>query len=473
MTDYNKTMGDQSATILIADDQQDIREALRLLLTSKGFVVMQADNPAEILEVISQAAVNLVLLDMNYRRDTTSGQEGLELLKQARQFDPHLPIIAMTAWGSVDLAMRAVRQGANDFIEKPWDNNRLVSIINAQLDRVFEAENKRRYQTIARLQRDHFTTEIIAESAPMQQLLTTLRQVAPSQASIMLRGENGTGKNLLAEQVHAWSDRADGPLVSVNMGSIPENLFESEMFGHVRGAFTDAREARTGRFELADGGTLFLDEIGNLPLPQQAKLLRVLESGSFEKLGASKTQTVDVRIVTASNADLPAMVESGEFRRDLYFRLNTVEVTIPPIRERNKDVLLLAEYYLEKHQRRYNKLFSGFSRDAEQVLLSYSWPGNVRELSHVVERAVLLGQAEQLSVENLNLPLDGHDEQPAAQHFSSGAAKIRSLEEVEKQQITEALQHYSGNVVDAAKALGVSRSAMYRRMEKFGLDAGG
>ncbi len=466
-------MLNQSATILIADDQQDIREALRLLLTSKGYAVMQADNPVAVLDMVSQAAIKLVLLDMNYRRDTTSGQEGLELLEQIKRHDPHLPVIAMTAWGSVELAMRAVHQGANDFIEKPWDNNRLVSIINAQLERFFEAENKRRYQTIAKLQRDHFTTEVIAEAPSMQQVLTTLGQVAPSQASILLRGENGTGKNLLAEQIHTWSDRSDGPLVSVNMGSIPEGLFESEMFGHVKGAFTDARDGRTGRFELADGGSLFLDEIGNLPLPQQAKLLRVLESGSFEKVGASKTQTVDVRIITASNADLPGMVEAGEFRRDLYFRLNTVEVMIPPLRDRKKDVLLLAVHYLEKQQRRYNKFFTGFSAASEQELLNYHWPGNVRELSHVVERAVLLGQGDCLTVNDLSLAGTPNDRQPPLTSPESSEASIRSLDEVEKHQIEQALKHFNGNVLEAAQALGVSRSAMYRRMEKFGLDTGG
>ncbi len=459
-----------SAIILIADDQRDVREALRLLLTSKGYVVMQADNPAAVLDTVKQSAPNLVLLDMNYRRDTTSGQEGLELLQQIKQHDPYLPVIAMTAWGSVDLAMQAVHQGASDFIEKPWDNNRLISIINVQLERVHEAQSKRRYQTIARLQRSHASTSVIAHSAVMQQLLTTLQQVAPSQASIMLRGENGTGKNLLAEQLHAWSGRADEPLVAVNMGSIPEGLFESEMFGHVKGAFTDAREARTGRFELADAGTLFLDEVGNLPLPQQAKLLRVLESGSFEKVGASKTQTVDVRIITASNADLPALVESGAFRRDLYFRLNTVEVVVPPLRERQQDIPLLAGHFLEQQQSRYHKSFAGFAATTEKALLGYHWPGNVRELSHVIERAVLLGQNEVIQVSDLNLPgdADGGQQRSAA---VADQDKILSLEAVEKQQIEQALQHFNGNVIAAAKALGVSRSALYRRMEKFNIES--
>lgn len=465
-------MPTSSATILIADDQQDVREALRLLLTSKGYVVMQADNPAAVLDTVKQSAPNLVLLDMNYRRDTTSGQEGLELLEQIKLQDPHLPVVAMTAWGSVDLAMQAVHQGASDFIQKPWDNNRLSTIIHAQLERVNEAKNKRRYQDIVKLQRDNTSTQIIAESVPMQKVLSTLQQVAPSHAFILLRGENGTGKNLLAEQVHAWSDRADEALVSVNMGSIPEGLFESEMFGHMKGAFTDAREARTGRFELADGGTLFLDEIGNLPLPQQAKLLRVLESGSFEKVGSSKTQTVDVRIITASNADLPALVASGEFRRDLYFRLNTVEVIIPPINERQQDILLLAQHYLLRQQRRYNKHFEGFTATAEQALLDYHWPGNVRELSHVIERAVLLGQGAQLDVSDLNLSSVSDVAKVSGISAASNEQAILSLDAVEKQQIEQALKHFDGNVIDAAEALGISRSAMYRRMEKFGLEAG-
>lgn len=459
-------MSNQSQTILIADDQDDVREALHLLLTSNGYVVMQASEPVSILESIRTAAPNLVLLDMNYRRDTTSGQEGLTLLKQIKQHDSDLPVVVMTAWGSVELAMQSVRNGADDFIEKPWDNNRLLSIVKVQVERTAEAKSKRRYQTIARLERDNATSELIVDAKPMQQVMQTLQQVAPSHAAIMLRGENGTGKNLLAEQVHAWSDRSDGPLVSVNMGSIPEALFESEMFGHVKGAFTDAREARIGRFELADGGTLFLDEIGNLPLLQQAKLLRVLESGSFEKVGASRTQTVDVRIVAASNADLPAMVESGDFRRDLYFRLNTVEVIIPPLNERGQDILSLAKHYLERYLQRYNKTNQGFTVAAEQVMLGYGWPGNVRELSHVIERAVLLSGNDKLDVSDLNLT-ENRSDKKTVRFNEYGASGILSLEDVEKQQIEQALKHFAGNVLEAAKALGVSRSALYRRMEKF------
>lgn len=449
-------------TILIADDQADIREALQLLLASHGYQVIQAAEPLTVLEAVKHDTPDMVLLDMNYRRDTTSGKEGLALLQQLKDQDQSLTVIVMTAWGSVELAMQAVHLGADDFIEKPWNNNRLLNIINTQFKHRSIARNQQRYKAIANLQRQR--DDLIADSVPMQTLLQALQQVAPSQATVLLHGENGTGKNLLAEQLHQWSERAEGALVSVNMGSIPEALFESEMFGHIKGAFTDAREARIGRFELADGGTLFLDEIGNLPLPQQAKLLRVLESGDFEKVGASKTQTADVRVIAASNADLPAMVESGAFRRDLYFRLNTVELHIPPLRERGEDIRQLADHYLAQHQRRYKKASLKFDSEALSALSAYHWPGNVRELSHVIERAVLLTQSHIISTAALNINVT-----PAAIAAQAESVLSDSLEVVEKNHIQSVLSQYHGSVETAAAVLGVSRSALYRRMDKFGI----
>ncbi|GAB4123755.1 MAG: sigma-54 dependent transcriptional regulator [Gammaproteobacteria bacterium] len=457
----------KATSILIADDQDDVREALRLLLLRHGHVLMQATTPAEVRTQINNEAPAIVLLDMNYQRDTTSGQEGLELIEWISSQHPDTAVVAMTAWGSIDLATSAIRAGASDFIEKPWDNNRLLSIIKVQSEFRQATRQSQKYQTIAALQQPQTDGDMVAESAAMQKVIAMLQQVAAADASILLRGENGTGKNLLAEQIHAWSGRADKPLISVNMGSIPENLFESEMFGHVRGAFTDAREGRIGRFELADGGTLFLDEIGNLPLPQQAKLLRVLESGDFEKVGASKTQHSDVRIISASNADLEDMVADNRLRKDLYYRLQTVEVTIPPLRERSADIVPLARHFLQRHSSRYRKPVDGLSAAAEKVLQAYSWPGNVRELAHVIERGVLLSSGARLQPEDLSL-------QAAALDMSANSAQLSdsdlTLDELECRHIRSALQHCQGNIADTAKRLGISRAALYRRMEKHQLD---
>ncbi|MDX1380958.1 MAG: sigma-54 dependent transcriptional regulator, partial [Xanthomonadales bacterium] len=343
-------------TLLIADDQRDVREALRLLLADQGYTTALAASPREAVEAVRGGGIALALLDLNYTRDTTSGKEGLALLEELKGIDPDLPLVAMTAWGSVDLVVAAMQSGACDFIEKPWDNTRLVTVVRTHLERSDAARGARRYRALARLQREERSGgEIVAESPGMREVLELARRVAPSDAGVLITGENGTGKNLIAELIHRWSSRAVEPFVAVNMGSIPETLFESEMFGHMRGAFTDARESRSGRFELADGGTLFLDEVGNLPPPQQAKLLRVLESGRFERVGGSRTLTADVRVLTATNADLPAMIGEGKFRRDLYFRLNTVQIHIPPLRERAADIPALAQHFLEAQSRRQNR----------------------------------------------------------------------------------------------------------------------
>ncbi|MEM7055257.1 MAG: sigma-54 dependent transcriptional regulator, partial [Pseudomonadota bacterium] len=326
-----------SKTILVVDDQQDVREALRLMLTSEGFAVALASTPEQALNKMADEVPSLVLFDMNYRRDTTSGQEGLDLLHamQTKYADDAIPLVAMTAWGSIDLAVNAVKQGASDFIEKPWENQRLLSLIRTQLERSKATRSAAKLGALNRIQRENSQAKnFVAESKAMQKLLEMAHQIAQSDASILITGDNGSGKSLIAEQIHRWSPLVDAVFVSVNMGSIPESLFEAEMFGHARGAFTDAIEARAGRFELADEGTLFLDEVGNLPMPQQAKLLRVLETGEFERVGETRTRKVRVRVIAATNADLPAMVERGEFRRDLYFRLNTIELNIPSLAER-------------------------------------------------------------------------------------------------------------------------------------------
>jgi DNA-binding NtrC family response regulator len=451
--------------VLIADDQREVREALRLLLKAEGYESEAASSPAEIIQAVTTREFDAVLMDLNYTRDTTSGREGLDLLARLRTIDESLPVVVMTAWGSVGLAVEVMRQGARDFIEKPWDNNRLVAILRTQVDLGRALRRGERLQAENELLRPTDTPVLIAESAEMRPVLDLIERVGPSEANVLITGENGTGKGVVARALHAVSPRAAAPMVTVNTGGLSESLFESELFGHVRGAFTDAKTDRVGRFELADRGTLFLDEISNITLAQQAKLLRVLETGEFERLGSSKTRTADVRIFSATNADLREDVAAGRFRQDLLFRLNTVEIRLPALRERRADILALALHFLEQHARRYRKLLRGFDEGAQEALLTHPWPGNVRELDHAVERGVLMGQGERVRAADLGL-------QPAA--APSGAAppprlEDLPLEDVERVLIQKALARYGGNVSHAAQALGLSRSALYRRLEKHGL----
>ena len=451
----------KNQTLLVADDQRDVREALRLLLADQGYDVVLADSPDAVVEAVRAGNVSLALLDLNYTRDTTSGAEGLELIQSLHEMAPDLPTVAMTAWGSVDLVVGAMQNGACDFVEKPWDNTRLLTIVRTHLERSAATRGAQRLKEIAEIQReDRLGGDVVAESSGMKKVLELARQVAPSDASVLLTGENGTGKNLVAELIHRWSGRADEPFVGVNMGSIPESLFESEMFGHVRGAFTDAREGRSGRFELAEGGTLFLDEVGNLPSAQQAKLLRVLESGCFERVGGSRTLNANVRILTATNADLQKMIGDGGFRQDLFFRLNTVEIHIPPLRDRKSDITVLARRFLEKQCRRHKRSLE-FSEQAMNALEAHQWPGNVRELSHAVERAVLLCAGDVINAADLALTAPTQD--------PSGMGEVMKLDDAERLFIRNALDRHGGNVVEAAETLGLSRSAMYRRLEKLGI----
>lgn len=445
--------------ILVVDDQKDVREALSLLLSGESYGVVCAASPEQALVTLREQGYSLVLFDMNYSRDTTSGREGLELLEAMLGVDEAVPMIAMTAWGSIDLAVEALKRGASDFLEKPWNNNRLLTIVKTQIERSAALERVERLRrTVDLEQQARVADGIIAESRQMCELLDMAHRVAAADASILITGDNGVGKGMLAEQIHRWSSVADEVFVSVNMGSIPESLFEAEMFGHAKGAFTDAHEARAGRFELADGGTLFLDEVGNLPVAQQAKLLRVLETGQFERVGENRTRKSSVRLIAATNADLPEMVERGEFRRDLYFRLNTIELDIPPLCQRADDILPLAERFLARNNRKYGRSVS-FSAEARSALQAHSWPGNVRELAHAVERAVLLcGEAP---IEPGNLML-----QPAAGRESMPDL-VQPLEVIERQAIEQALSRFNDDVNQAAEALGLSRSAMYRRLEKY------
>ena len=447
--------------ILIADDQREVREALRLMLKTEGFDTETAGSPAEILQAVTSRDFDAVLMDLNYTRDTTSGREGLDLLARLRALEPTLPVVVMTAWASVDVAVEAMRRGARDFVEKPWDNNRLNNILRNQIDLHRALRRGQRLAAENEILRADGEPILIARSPEMHPVLDLIERIGPSEANVLITGENGTGKGVVARALHAASARAEVPMVTVNTGGLSEALFESELFGHVRGAFTDAKTDRVGRFELADGGTLFLDEIANISLNQQAKLLRVLETGEFERLGSSKTRTADVRIVSATNADLREEVASGRFRQDLLFRLNTVEIRIPPLRERRDDILPLARHFLEQHAQRYRKQLTGFEEAAAAILLTHPWPGNVRELDHAVERGVLMARGGPVLAHDLAL-------QPAAAAAAPPRLEDLPLEEVERVLIQKALARY-GNVSQAAQALGLSRSALYRRLEKHGL----
>jgi DNA-binding NtrC family response regulator len=445
--------------VLIADDQREVREALRLLLKGEGYATETAASPAETLAAVTGQEFDAVLMDLNYTRDTTSGREGLDLLSRLRALDDKLPVIVMTAWASVGLAVEVMRQGARDFVEKPWDNNRLLAILRTQIDLGRALRHGERLEAENQLLRADGQPVLIAQASEMRPVLSLIERVGPSEANVLITGENGTGKGVVARALHAVSARARTPLVTVNTGGLSESVFESELFGHVRGAFTDAKSDRVGRFELADGGTIFLDEIANISLNQQAKLLRVLETGEFERLGSSRTRKADVRILSATNADLREEVAAGRFRQDLLFRLNTVEIRLPPLRDRRADILPLAEHFLEQHAHRYRKRVRGFEPVAAEALLAHPWPGNVRELDHAVERGVLMAAGERIRLQDLGL-------QPAQP--AGSAIEDLPLEEVERVLIQKALARY-GNVSQAAQALGLSRSALYRRLEKHGL----
>ncbi|ABF86032.1 sigma-54 dependent DNA-binding response regulator [Myxococcus xanthus DK 1622] len=449
--------------VLVADDQADVLEALRLLLKRDGLTVVTSQSPAGALATLEAEDVDLVLMDLNYARDTTSGQEGIDLLGRIRAQDASLPVVVMTAWGSVEGAVEAMRAGARDYVQKPWDNTRLLATLRTQLElrralkrsRRLEEEN----QHLRRGQGNQLA--MVSESRSMQPVRRLIERVAPSGANVLVTGEHGTGKEVVARLIHGGSTRSERAFVAVNSGGLSEGVFESELFGHVKGAFTDAKSDRIGCFELADGGTLFLDEIGNMPLSQQAKLLRVLQTGELHPVGSSKTRRVDVRVVSATNVDLSRAVAEGRFREDLLYRLNTVEVQLPPLRERREDIPLLAAHFLAEQGRRYGRPNVRLSSEALEALLAYAWPGNVRELEHAVERAMLMASGDEVTQEDLLLKRAGRE----------GMARLEemTLEEVERYLIERALARHEGNVSEAAKGLGLSRSALYRRLQYYGI----
>ena len=454
--------------ILIADDQRDVREALRLLFKAEGIDASGVDGPRAALDTLRKQRFDAALIDLNYTRDTTSGAEGLELLREIKKLDGELPVIVMTAWGTINVAVDAMRHGAGDFIEKPWDNQRLMSVLRNQLALGRSRGETARLKRENEILRDDGSDDFIGDSPAMRSVLAQLERIAPTDANVLILGENGTGKGVVARRVHALSKRASKTLVKVNMGGIPESVFEAEMFGHVRGAFTDAKTDRIGRFELADGGSLFLDEIANIPLAQQPKLLRVLEDGELERVGSSRTLKVDVRLISATNADLAADVARGAFRKDLLFRLNTLELHLPPLRERGADIGLLAQAFLTRFTKRYQRDSLRFAPSALRALEGYAWPGNVRELSHVIERAALMLDGEIIDEGALNL-------KPGATHALSGAAALAASESMtvdaaEEKLVREALDRTGGNIQRAATLLGLSRPSLYRRMEKYGIE---
>ncbi|HUF27224.1 MAG TPA: sigma-54 dependent transcriptional regulator [Gemmatimonadaceae bacterium] len=455
---------DSPPRVLVADDQGDVLEALRLLLKAEGFRIETARSPSEVVNAVEHRDFDVTLLDLNYARDTTSGREGLDLVESLQRIDGTLPVIVMTAWGSIESAVEAMRRGARDYIEKPWDNARLIATLRTQVELARALRRTQLLESENRLLRRDGTPQLIAESPAMQPILRLVERVGPSEANVLITGEHGTGKELIAHYLHALSPRSGRALVTVNMGGLAETVFESEMFGHVKGAFTDARSDRVGRFELAHEGTLFLDEIANIPLAQQSKLLRVLQTGELERVGSSKTRQVDTRVISATNADLRREVDEGRFREDLLFRLNTIEIALPPLRERREDIPALAMHFLRRHAQRYRKGLTRFDSSALQALLAHSWPGNVRELDHGIERAVLMARGDAVRGSDLAL-------RPAGGGSGGGGGRLEdmTLEEVERVLIQKALERHAGNVSQAAKLLGLSRSALYRRLSHHGL----
>lgn len=452
--------GVQAPRVLAADDQQHILDALDFLLKPQGYIVDTVRSPELVRESLATSTYDAVLIDLNYTRDTTSGQEGLDLLSEIVALDSTLPVIVMTAWANLEIAVESMRRGARDFIQKPWENERLLTIVRTQIELHRALQTAERLAAENRLLHAQGRPEFIATAPAMQPVLETITRIAPSDANVLVTGEHGTGKEVVARTIHALSLRASRPLISVNTGGLAEGVFESEVFGHVKGAFTDARTDRIGRFELADGGTIFLDEIGNVPIRQQAKLLRVIESGEIERVGSSRSKKVDVRVISATNADLQTASRNGEFREDLLFRLNTVEIHLPALRERREDIPVLTMHFLANYAQRYRRQVKGLDPAALQAMMQYAWPGNVRELEHTMERAVLMCRTDQIQPADLGIGI---------QRSSSQNLEELSLESVESILIRKALQRFQGNVSQAAEALGLSRGALYRRMEKYGL----
>ena len=452
---------EQKGKILVVDDNEDILFALNLLLKPLVEDVRVTKNPEQIDRLYDLLQPDVVLLDMNFRRDAISGEEGFEWLEHILHHDAQAVVILMTAYADTDKAVRAMKSGATDFITKPWNNSKLLATLFAGIELSSERRKRRLLEQRRAVVASPFgaiaATVIIGESPVMQRVLQTVAQVASTDANVLILGENGTGKDVIARQIAALSARASNPFVSIDLGSVPELLFESELFGYEKGAFTDARKAKAGRMETANGGTLFLDEIGNLPLSLQAKLLAALERREISRLGSTQMTPIDVRYLCATNADIHTEVAEGRFREDLFYRINTIEITIPPLRERGEDIILLAEHFLTVYAHKYNKKVATLNRDARQRLLRHTWPGNVRELMHTIERAVLLAKGTVLCAQDFVL-------NDSARRTSQ--TQTLNLERLEQEAIERAMQIAGGNVTRAAELLGITRFALYRKLNK-------
>jgi DNA-binding NtrC family response regulator len=488
-------MSTPSTRLLIADDQRDVLEALRLLLKAEGYQIDAVESPAAVLKALEQRDYDVVIIDLNYARDTTSGQEGLELLTKIHGADEMLPVVVMTAWGSVNVAVEAMRRGARDFVEKPWDNERLKAIVRTQ------AELGRALRRATRLEAQSRTTQndggplLIADSAAMHPVLQIIARVGPSDANVLITGENGTGKGVVAQALHAVSPRANRPMVTINAGGVSEGVFESELFGHVKGAFTGALERRVGRFELADGGTIFLDEIGELPPETQVKLLRVLQEQEFEPVGSNRSVRVNVRVIAATNRDLPEAIRAGRFRADLFYRLNVLPIEVPPLRSRRADIPQLVTFFLAGFVKKFGKRISAIAPETMARLTAYAWPGNIRELQNIVERAVVLCEGPVLELDQDLAPISrteppgaiaaAPDEAPEALGHAgpgatappeggSGSTELPTLEEAERRHIVAALERTGGVIHGprgAARILDLHPNTLRSRMERLGIKA--
>ena len=449
--------------ILIVDDNEDVLFALNLLLEPYTEKIKVATTPDRIEYFMTTFHPDLILLDKNFSRDAISGQEGFESLKQILQIDPQAIVIFMTAYADTDKAVRAIKAGATDFIPKPWEKDKLLATLTSGM-RLRQSQQEvsiLKEQVEVLSGQNTSENDIIGESSVMQEVFTTINKLSNTDANILILGENGTGKDVIARLIYRCSPRYGKPFVTIDLGSIPEQLFESELFGFEKGAFTDAKKSKAGRMEVATSGTLFLDEIGNLSLPMQSKLLTAIEKRQISRLGSTQTDPIDVRLICATNADIRQMVEDGNFRQDLLYRINTIEIHIPPLRERGNDIILLADHFLDRYTRKYKKKIHGLTREAKNKLLKYAWPGNVRELQHTIERAVILGDGSMLKPENFLF------------HTTSKQKKeeevVLNLEQLERQAIEKALRISNGNISRAAEYLGITRFALYRKLEKLGL----
>lgn len=456
----------ENTRILAIDDNREILVSLRIVL-GKHFseVKCHAEPCAEAENAISQGLYHAVLLDMNFTPGSTSGAEGLDFLSKIQSLDPTLSVVMMTAYGDIDLAVNAMKLGASDFVVKPWDNKKLVATISSAIALTKskrEVSSLRESQKVLSSTADLPFSTIIGQSTAMKAVYNAIDKVSTTDANVLILGENGTGKELVARAIHRSSLRSSKMFVAVDMGSIAQTLFESELFGHTKGAFTDAKDDRPGRFEVANGGTIFLDEIANIPLTMQAKILSVIQNREVTRVGTSNPKPIDIRLISATNADICQLIERGEFRQDLYYRINTVEIHLPPLRERENDIFILAEHFLSHYSKKYSRGKVKLSKAADRLLKSYHWPGNVRELRHALERAIIMSEGNTIEPEALILSAKSAKAKQAEQ------ASL-NIEEVEKQAIVQSLKLHRGNISLAAKELGLGRTTLYRKMTKYGL----